>query len=37
MKVRRPRGVRRESRTYEFENGGQEFQGGEERTKDTAV
>ena len=37
MKVRRARGVRRESRKQESENEGQEGQGSEERIKDTGV
>ena len=37
MKVRRARGVTRESRTQESEDEGQEGQGSEERIKDTGV
>ena len=37
MKVRRARGVRRESRTQESEDEVQEGQGSEERIKDTGV
>ena len=37
MKVRRARVVRRESRTHESVNEGQEGQGSEERIKDTGV
>ena len=37
MKVRRARGVRRESKTQESEDEGQESQGSEERIKDTGV
>ena len=37
MKVRRGRGVRRESRTQQSEDEGQEGQESEERIKDTGV
>ena len=37
MKVRRARGVTRESRTQESEDEGQEGQGSDERIKDTGV
>ena len=37
MKVRRARGVRRESKTQESEDEGQEDQGSEERIKDIEV
>ena len=37
MKVRRARGVRRELRTQESEEEGQEAQGSKERIKETGV
>ena len=37
MKVRRARGVRRELRTQESEDKGQEGQGSKERIKETGV